>query len=410
MRIHDDGFLHLTYCTNIHPATGWDGVLANLQRVAPGLKARLSPSQPFGLGLRVSAREARELLDGERLTAFKAFLDGEGLYVAVINGFPYGAFHGTPVKTNVYAPDWRDDARVTYTLDLIEILRQLVPRDVDGGISTSPLSYKAWMATAGEDDWAAITTNVVRIAERLVRVRQEDGVELHLDIEPEPDCALETTEETIDFFEQRLFRQGADELAARLGTDRATAREAMRDHIRVCFDCCHAAVEFETATAAIGRLRRAGVRIGRIQLSSALKVSRPADRAATAASDLRLGPFVEPTYLHQVVERRADGLTRFADLDVALQQGATAPPNDSEWRIHFHVPLFMDRYGDLGSTQDVVRDALAMALRERFTRHLEIETYTWDVLPPDLKMDVTESIAREYAWVRATIDAEDRRT
>ena len=399
MRIHDDGFLHLTYCTNIHPAVGWDAVFANLQRVAPALKARLSPSQPFGLGLRLSAHEARELLEGDRLTTFRSFLDREGLYVALINGFPYGAFHGTPVKTNVYAPDWRDEARVGYTLDLIEILRRLVPRDVDGSVSTAPLSYKAWMTTAGEDDWAAITTNVVRIAERLARLRQEEDIELHLDIEPEPDCTLEVTDETIEFFEKRLFRQGADELAARLGIDRATAREAMRDHIRVCFDCCHVAVEFETATAAIGRLRRAGIRIGRIQLSSALKVVGSADRAASEASDLRLRAFVEPTYLHQVVERRADRLSRFADLDVALHQSATAPPADAEWRIHFHVPLFMDRYGDLGSTQDVVRETLAIALRERFTRHLEIETYTWDVLPPALKVNLQDSIAREYEWV-----------
>ena len=410
MRIHDDGFFHLTYCTNIHPAVGWDAVFANLQRVAPALKARLSPSQPFGLGLRLSAGEAGELLEGDRLKSFRSFLDREGLYVAVINGFPYGAFHGTAVKTNVYAPDWREEARVAYTLDLIEILRQLVPRDVDGGISTSPLSYKAWMAAAGENDWAAITTNVVRVAERLARLRQEEGIELHLDIEPEPDCTLEITGETIEFFESRLFQHGADELAARLGTDRATAREAIRDHIRVCFDCCHVAVEFETATAAISRLRDAGIRIGRIQLSSALKLARSADRAATAASDLRLRAFVEPTYLHQVVERRADRLARFPDLDVALKHSATAAPEKAEWRIHFHVPLFVDRYGEFGSTQDVVRDTLAIAVRARFTRHLEIETYTWDVLPPDLKLDITESIAREYGWVRDTIDAENRRT
>jgi hypothetical protein len=130
---------------------------------------------------------------------------------------------------------------------------------------------------------------------------------------------------------------------------------------------------------------------------------------AAAESDRRLQPFVESTYLHQVVERRADGLARFPDLDVALSH-ATTRPADGEWRIHFHVPLFVDRYGDLGSTQDVVRETLAAALRSRLTRHLEIETYTWDVLPPDLKIDVTESIAREYRWVLATLDDQDRRT
>ncbi len=30
--------------------------------------------------------------------------------------------------------------------------------------------------------------------------------------------------------------------------------------------------------------------------------------------------------------------------------------------------------------------------------HLEIETYTWDVLPAELKASAVESIAREYEW------------
>jgi sugar phosphate isomerase/epimerase len=396
VRIDADGFFHLTYCTNIHPGDGWAEVFGNIRRIAPGLKARLSPSAPFGLGLRLSAREARELLDGDRLAEFRGWLDREGLYVALINGFPYGPFHGAPVKTNVYAPDWRQSARVDYTLDAIEILRRLVPDDVDGGVSTAPLSYKPWMAGATAGDWDAITTNVTRVAERLARIRQEGGPLLHLDIEPEPDCVLENTAETIEFFERRLFASGA-------------ARDLIRDHVRVCFDCCHFAVEFEDPAVALQRLQDAGIRIGRVQLSSAVKVAPAADAPAAAAMAARLRPFAESTYLHQVVERRAGGLARFPDLDVALDDAAGAAAT-GERRIHFHVPLFTDRYGDLGSTQDVVRQTLAEAARTRFTRHLEIETYTWDVLPPGLKIDVSDSIAREYRWVLETFDAQDRRS
>ena len=78
----------LTYCTNIHAADGWKGVLANLRRYAPPLKARFSADAPFGVGLRLSAREARELLADNRLQEFRTFLDDNGLYIAVINGFP----------------------------------------------------------------------------------------------------------------------------------------------------------------------------------------------------------------------------------------------------------------------------------------------------------------------------------
>jgi sugar phosphate isomerase/epimerase len=409
VRVDPGGFFHLTYCTNIHPGDGWAEVFGNLRRIAPGLKARLSPSAPFGLGLRLSAREARELLEADRLDGFRRFLDDQGLYVALINGFPYGAFHGAPVKTNVYAPDWRDPARVQYTLDLVEILRRLVPDDVDGGVSTAPLSYKPWMARATDDDWNAITTNVTRVAETLARIRRDDGRLLHLDIEPEPDCLLENTAETIEFFDRWLFRAGATRLAERLGIDADAARDLLRDHIRVCFDCCHFAVEFEEPAFAIQRLQRAGIRIGRVQLSSAVKVPRSDDSSTAAAMTARLRPFAESTYLHQVVERGTGGLSKFSDLDVALDHAAGATTT-GEWRIHFHVPLFTDHYDNLGSTQDVVRHTLQEAARTRFTRHLEIETYTWDVLPAGLKIDVSESIAREYRWVLDTFDAQNRRT
>jgi sugar phosphate isomerase/epimerase len=409
VRIDPGGFFHLTYCTNIHPGDGWAEVLGNIRRIAPGLKARLSPAAPFGLGLRLSAQEARELLEGDRLAEFRGWLDREGLYVALINGFPYGPFHGAPVKTNVYAPDWRDPARLAYTLDAIEILRRLVPDEIDGGVSTAPLSYKAWLPRSTEHDWDALTINITRVAERLARLRQEGGPLLHLDIEPEPDCLLENTAETIEFFDRWLFRRGAAWLADRLGLGVDAARDAIRDHINVCFDCCHFAVGFEDPALALQRLHHAGIRIGRVQLSSAVRVAPTADAPARAAMAARLRPFAESTYLHQVVERRTQGLARFPDLGVALDHAATTGAT-GEWRIHFHVPLFTDRYDDLGSTQDIVRQTLAEAARTRMTRHLEIETYTWDVLPPGLKIDVSDSIAREYGWVLDAFHAQDRRS
>ena len=397
MRLKASGGLHLTYCTNIHPGNGWDAVFANLERYAPALKARFSPDAPFGIGLRLSAREARELLEGNRLDAFRAFLDAAGLYVAIINGFPHGAFHGTVVKAEVYAPDWRDEARVRYTLDLVEILRRLLPEGIDGGISTAPLSYKTWMESAAPGDWDAITRNVVRIAEILARVRDTDGTLIHLDIEPEPDCSIENTDETLDFFSRRLLPAGAPVLGRSLGISEEDARARLLDHVQVCFDCCHFAVEYEDPTRALARLREAGIRIGRVQLSSALRVRFPEEATACAEAARRLRPFADATYLHQVVEDGGGDLRRFPDLDVALDRASGACAR--EWRIHFHVPLFTDRYDRFESTQAYVREVLRSMVRNGGTSHLEIETYTWDVLPAGLKQDLLESIAREYEWV-----------
>jgi hypothetical protein len=230
-----------------------------------------------------------------------------------------------------------------------------------------------------------------------VRVKQQEGKLLHLDIEPEPDCVLENTDETIDFYERWLLPFGGRLLAESLGIGVAEARTHLLDHVRVCFDCCHFAVEFEDPVSALARLRGAGIQIGRVQLSSALDVTLPSEPARFKAVAERLQPFADATYLHQVVERRGASLCHYPDLDEALRR--SAGEDAEQWRIHFHVPLFADRYEQLGSTQHYVRQVLEAIAKTRLTRHLEIETYTWDVLPAGLKVDLLDSIAREYEWV-----------
>jgi sugar phosphate isomerase/epimerase len=394
VRVDPSGFFHLTYCTNIHAADGWEAVYQSLQRFAPALKGRFSPSAPFGIGLRLSARDAGELLQGDRLEEFRAFLDARQLYVALINGFPHGSFHRTAVKADVYAPDWRDEERVRYTLDLVNILARLVPEGIDGGVSTAPLSYKPWVRGS---DPAAFTTNVVRVAEAMARERQRSGKLIHLDIEPEPDCVIETSDEFLSFFERQLMGDGSSRLAGSLGCDTPTAAAHLRDHVRMCVDCCHFAVEYEDPIAALGRVQSAGVQVGRVQLSSALIVRFPADDAGCRPLVERLRRFADSTYLHQVIERRDGSLTHYPDLDVALDRRPS--PAGAEWRIHFHVPLFTGEYDGLGSSQAYVQQVIALAQRTRLTRHFEIETYTWDVLPPGLKIDLLDSIGREYEWV-----------
>jgi sugar phosphate isomerase/epimerase len=340
--------LHLTYCTNIHPAVGWEAVQESLRAHAPALKARLSPDAPFGIGLRLSGAESRELLSGSALADFRAWLDGEGLYVFTINGFPHGTFHGEPVKADVHAPDWTTGERVAYTLRLAEILEALLPDGVDGTISTNPLSYRPWLDEAGV---AAATANVAQVG------RELRGARIALAIEPEADGVLATVDDLIRWWPEEL------------------------ENVTVCFDACHSAVAYEEPEEALDALDAAGIRVGKAQLSAALTV--PGD----AHEELRA--FADPIYLHQVTERGS--LRTWPDLPEALSANGGA----EEWRVHFHVPIFVERYGALRSTQE----HLERCIRRVRTAHLEIETYTWDVLPAGLKASSVDSIAREYEWV-----------
>lgn len=405
MQIGKDGFFHLTYCTKIHPGHGWQTLFNNIRTYVPALKARLSPDKPFGLGLRLSAAESQELLANDHLCRFREFLAQNDLYVFTLNGFPYGAFHGPSVKTEVFAPDWRSEARVDYTLRLIEILQHLLPPGMEGSISTLPLSYKPWIAAGDGEAMERIIANLARITQVLIQVREKEGKFIHLDLEPEPDGLLENSREVVDFFHSWLLPRGADFLAKSANLSMPRARALLVDHLQICLDTCHLAVGYEDPATAVDLLLASGIRVGKVQITSGLKVTIPDTPAGRAALARQLELFAGSPYLHQVIARR-DGIDcyHYHDLSEALPLLGKSP--DRQWRIHFHMPLFINRHEMLYSTQDDTR-ALLRLLRERgFCSHLEIETYTWEVLPPSLKIDLLDSLEREYRWTLEALDWE----
>lgn len=400
MRLENNSDLHLTYCTNIHPGESWDEVREQLEIHLPELKSRIAPDQPLGVGLRLSARAAEELLESDHLPKFKEWLSEHGLYVFTMNGFPYGSFHRQRVKDLVYAPDWRTDDRLEYTRKLIRILKELLPEGIDGGISTSPVSYKRWLSQQSLRKKAFRTgsKNLARIAFELANLEKEEGREIHIDIEPEPDCLLENTADTIDFYKNYLFPIGITLLADEFDVELDEAREMIRNHIRVCYDTCHFAVEYEDPAEAIKAFNEAGIRIGKTQVSAALKVQLNQPDVSRDQIAKRLEKFDEPTYLHQVVERHSNGGRRqYRDLPDALPD--IGNQEAEEWRIHFHVPLFAGSFDFMESTRDDIIPGLKILMDETDCRHFEIETYTWEVLPEHLKVDMTSSIEREFGWV-----------
>ena len=397
--------IHLTYCTNIHPGGNWEDSRQQLETHLPALKKNLSPDKAMGIGLRLSAVAAEELVSGDSLQDFREWLQQEGLYVFTINGFPYGNFHRERVKDLVYSPDWRTEDRVRYTRILIQILAKLLPEDMEGGISTSPVSYKRWLTQPSlrEEAFRTGSRNLAALAYEMHQILDRGGSELHLDIEPEPDCLIENSAETIEFFEKYLLPVGSASLSDRFGIGFGEAVEIIRRHIRVCYDTCHFAVEYEEPRSAIYSLQEADIRIGKTQVSSALKVDlKNPDRTRKQIADA-LQQFDEPVYLHQVVERRSSGeLFRYRDLPDALPE--IYNEQAEEWRIHFHVPIFVDRFDFLHSTQDEIVQSIELLSAETDCRHFEVETYTWEVLPKPLKTDMTNSIQRELEWVLEIFD------
>ncbi|MFD2999652.1 metabolite traffic protein EboE [Pontibacter toksunensis] len=398
---------HLTYCTNIHPGETWEDVFQQLQTYFPPLKKKLSPDQRFGIGLRLSNKASEQILEGNNLNEFKQWLQDQDLYVFTMNGFPYGGFHKQSVKDDVHKPDWTTNERLMYTVRLARILAELLPDGMEGGISTSPLSYKPWFLESDDSKVKSVfnqsTEKLVSLVIELLQLKQETGKTIHIDIEPEPDGLLENSKEVINFYQEWLIPAGVKALHELEGLSKDDAREAVLHHIQVCYDVCHFALAYEKPAEAFAKLTHAGIKVGKIQLSAALKTSLPKNDVVTRGKLAEtFACFAESTYLHQVVELDEDGeLTHYPDLTFALQH--IRKPNATEWRMHFHVPLFTQQYGGLQSTQEDITEVLRLMQQKQLTAHLEVETYTWDVLPEDMKKDLSESIQRELEWVLATI-------
>jgi hypothetical protein len=290
----------------------------------------------------------------------------------------------------VYEPDWASESRTRYTIDLIRIQTQLLGDESEGSISTLPVGWRSGISgVPGAVERAA--ENLLRVAHHLHVVEADTGKLIHLDLEPEPGCFLETSGDVVEFFNEHLLPRGDEEI--------------IRRHLRVCHDVCHAAIMFEDQAEALGRYDNEGIAVGKVQLSSALRIRfdhlGDEDRRAALA---QLHRFDERRYLHQTVVKTAGGgreTVFFEDLVDALASCHGAKLPDGEWRVHFHVPLFMERFDRLETTSNQLLELLVLAGRQLEVRHFEAETYAWDVLPAELKCDsLADGIARELTWLR----------
>ena len=381
--------LPLSYCTNVHPAQTVREVEDGLDRYTVPVMRAVGGRLAAGLWLARSV--VTELLkDAAALERFANGIDRRGLSCHTLNAFPYGDFHSERVKENVYLPDWTTPERLTYTTDCAAVLARLLPADVEGSISTMPLGFREFEHPADFLDTCA--HRLVECAKSLAEVREGSGKAIALAIEPEPFCVLETTPQAIDFF-KLLWR-----VAERTG-----AAEAVRTHIGLCFDVCHQAVEFEDVAESIRLLDREGVRINKLHVSCALQLDDPRNNAEGRAA---LKRYVEPRYLHQTIAGDANQRLISA---VDLTRELIDSPDDEllsadMWRVHFHVPVDAERIGPLRTTRPALKQALAAVAKLDYAPHLEVETYTWGVLPGEDKPDLVTGLTRELAATRALLN------
>ena len=375
------------YCGNVHPGKTIEEVKQNLTAHTLDVKSKVRPNDQMNVGLWLSATAARELDDRDSLMEFRDWLAQRNLLPYTLNGFPYGDFHQEIVKLEVYKPTWAEPERLDYTVRLAEILNAILPPGIDGTISTLPLG---WPVSDGksliEDEqfWKSCSRNLKSCAQSLDRIEQETGRNIFVCIEPEPGCILDTWDDIVGFFDQQLLT----------GED----AQLVQKHIGVCHDVCHSAVMFEEQATAVSEYQNAGIKIGKVQVSSAVAVDFESGTPEQNQEKLQqLRGFAEPRYLHQTSVRVDSKTLFYQDLSDALR---SHPEPRGQWRVHFHVPIFSPSFGSIGTSQsEIIKCVQAIEATGEPMPHFEVETYAWNVLPESLKeAKLADGIAKEIAW------------
>jgi hypothetical protein len=393
-----NGLGHLTYSTLVHPADDWEQLWNSLNTYLPKVKERFAPKQSFGVCVRLAAKTAETLANSptER-DKLKKFLDKNDMYIYTANAFVYGHFKGAKVKEQVYEPDWRGEERTQYTINVADVLADVCPRGIAPSIQSAPLGFKP--RVTGGDVVAAYTDHVLGVVAHLIALEAKTGSTVQLALEPEPFCFLETTDEVIAFFRDHLYSGAAVEKLAKLArVPIAEANAALRRHLGIVYDICHQAVEFEDIPASLQKLVDAGVPIFKLQEAAALHMPEVAQDVVNT-----LKKYAKTIYLTQTLEKRDGKINRFLNVDDAIA-AFEKDPGPREWRTHIHVPVFLDDLGQFRTTRFAIADALRFHKQKPLSRHLEVETYTWDMLPDSLKSnDIVDYICRELDWVRGQL-------
>ena len=395
-----NGLGHLTYSTLVHQTDDWDQLWTSVNTYLPAVKARVAPHEKFGVCLRTSAPSAAALsADPAKRATLKQFFADQDLYLYTANAFVYGVFKKQVIKEDVYEPDWQTPERRDYTKQVATLLAELAPEGVNPSIQSAPLGFKP--KVTGDDVVEAYTRNVIDVVAHLVDLKKTTGKTVTLGLEPEPRCYLETTDETIAYFTNHLF---SGPTAKRLATAHRPApkpmrAQAMRDYTGVVFDIGHQSVGYEDIPASLHKLVAAGVPIVKLQEAASMHIPDVTQQTVDA-----LQTFAKTIYLTQTCQKKDGQMTWFLNLEdafAAFQQD----PGPREWRTHFHVPVFLtDLGGGFGTTRFALEQALAVHKQTPLSTHLEIETYTWDVLPDHLKTgDIVEYVTREMDWVKGQL-------
>ncbi|WP_205878004.1 metabolite traffic protein EboE [Mycobacterium camsae] len=363
----------LSYCSNVVAADTVEVLEDRLLSVFAPARERAGLDQ-LGIGLWLPAHTMSRLAgDPPARRRLASILADHGLRVTTMNAFPYGHFHGESVKHAVYQPDWTTQQRLDYTRSCAEVLSELMVDVQQGSISTLPLG---WADPWDNGSDARARHNLGTLSEHLRRIEEQTGRRIRLAVEPEPGCVIGSCGDAIDWFGR-------------------TAHGVDPTYIGLCLDTCHLAVMYEDPAEVVTGLAELGIDVVKIQASNAIEIH---DLAAEGVAEA-FAEFSHSPYLHQANGVDGHGRRWFRD-DLRLDDPSV--PTSGHVRVHYHVPLHVSPPAPLSNTSYVLTEVMAMLCDATIPRpvDIEIETYTWEVLPASLRMpSLADDLAAEICWL-----------
>ncbi len=385
------------YCTNVHAGRDLPSVLDNLANHCSPIQKLVASDQALYVGLWFSEAAAVQANRTEQLALLKDKMAEYQLVPFTLNGFPQGDFHSQIVKHRVYQPTWWQLERLEYTLNLIQLLDQILPPGQIGSISTLPIAWG--IPEPSREQLKRAASQLVEVARVLHRLFEQTGRRIVLAIEPEPGCYLTNSLSFRMFYNEYLRSPVLPD-----GTS-----EIVGEYLTLCHDVCHAAVMYEDQKLELQQLKNDEIAIGKVQVSSAIQVewdTLSMQERIEAYEQLR--GFAEDRYLHQTnsFDKTKTSSELVEDLPIALANVSSPAELSGQWRIHFHVPIFLQKLGLIHSTQNEISILLEILFgpasgRPEFTGHFEVETYAWGVLPEAMRLgSLNEGIAEEIVWLK----------
>lgn len=391
---------HITYCTNIHNNVNWEKTLQNLNKYTINIKKNITYNKKFGIGLCLSNTIVNQLIKVENINLFKNWLTYNNMYILTLNGFVYKHFHKKNIKENIYKPDWSTKKRLLFTKKLIHLFSDIMT-EKNGSLSTVPIFYKKTIDRYKEK-YKILQKSIINLMEItiiLITISKEKKKNLYLCLEPEPDCFLENTNDILNFFNHYLVPYGSEYLNKNYKYPLNFARKQIRKYIQICYDICHFSIQYEKPEETFTTLRKNNIKIGKIQLSSLLNIQTPKNKKIKLKEAKQLSMYGKTQFLHQVrTYDKTKNSTNYSDLTRVTDVKPILETREYNWRIHYHIPLYRKTYDTYNTTQEYIKKVIQQ-INPTKENHLEIETYTWEALHKKQKVNVVESIVKEYKYI-----------